>query len=235
MVRHDYNTAPGQVDALIRFPDRDVPLEVVSDHDVAFRRQWDALQIRGQLLAVPGLRSRWEVWLSRTADVRRVAAGLPRLLLEHQGESAGWAGGRDRRPPEAFRALGVERAYPVAGASPGEALLRPDMWSGTADEEAISAWVEQVLQREADVPAKLSRHPSTEKHAFLWVTMGSDYGVQFALEDRGQPLPESQPRLPVGVTHIWVAGTMSSQGCLAWFPGRSWWRVPIAAVGRDAQ
>jgi len=51
--RHDYGTAPRQVDALVRYPDRLAALEVVAGPDEAFNRQQDALHrnIRSKLRA----------------------------------------------------------------------------------------------------------------------------------------------------------------------------------------
>lgn len=208
------------------------PLEVIGDHDDAFNRVWRAIEKYGKDLHVAGLRSRWVVTVTADAHIKGLVRTLPARLLAAQDEPGADAGWRRPRLPEMLDDLDLNGAYPCAGEPVGQVRLRHPGWSGTAGADAISLWIGQVLARQADVPVKLAAHPSAQKHAFIWATIGSDYGTQLDLEDRGQPLPTSAPVLPAGVTHIWVAGTMSSQGCLAWFPDRGWWRVPMPAFSK---
>ena len=82
----------------------------------------------------------------------------------------------------------------------------------------MGEWVTRVLRREADVAAKRAAHPDVaERHAFIWATPASDMEVQTQLEPGDDhPFPVTAPTLPSGVT----------QGVLAWFPDRGWWRTP---------
>lgn len=224
--RHEDGKAPSQVDALIRWPERPAAaLEIVADHESKFNKQWDALEKVRHHVNVSRLDKRWSVHILRSARVTKLVKELPDVLrsLQHApGAVDGWA---RRNLPAELAGLGVASARPLDD-SGGRIELLTEGWSGCASsDDPVGEWVTGVLTRHPDVPAKLRVHPSPEKHAFIWTTIGSSYEVQFALEDRGQSLPTREPELPEGVTHVWVAGSMSSQGCLAYFPERGWWRT----------
>lgn len=131
-----------------------------------------------------------------------------------------------RNVPRELDRLGVDSAYPIADDGSGIIYRNGAGWSGSAGAPQLASWVEDMLGRHDDVARKLESHPTRDGHAFLWATMSSDYETQFCPEDRRQDLPQDSPRLPNGVTHVWVGGLMSSQGVLAWFPDRGWWRTP---------
>ena len=59
------------------------------------------------------------------------------------------------------------------------------------------AWMNRMLDTQADVPAKLAAHPNAvEPHAFLWATVASDFGVQLQFEPCcGNALPLPAPAL----------------------------------------
>lgn len=222
--RFEDGRAPSQVDAVIRYIDgRTAALEVVADHEDAFNAQWDALSRIGHRVPVPGTGRAWSARLSRRAKVRDVARNLPGIVaqLNDRPDASEACDRLDRLGVTRLEPLGADTSRP-----PGYVYLHPEGWGGVAGTvEEVSAFVERVLVDQADVPSKLAAHPADEGHAFIWTTIGSDYGVQFALENREQPLPTRGPGLPAEVTHVWVAGSFSSQGALAWFPDRGWWRV----------
>jgi hypothetical protein len=102
-------------------------------------------------------------------------------------------------------------------------------WGGFAGAEStVAKWVVRVLTEQSDVPAKLAAHSGVaERHVFIWATPTSDMEVQTQLKPGDDhPFPVTAPTLPEGVTHVWVAGQYFSQGALAWFPNRGWWRTP---------
>jgi len=78
--RFDYGTAPGQVDALVCYPDRVAALEVVADHEEAYTEQQDALHDSNDRIEVEGLRDSWTVLLSRRAKINKVRRALPAIL-----------------------------------------------------------------------------------------------------------------------------------------------------------
>jgi hypothetical protein len=63
--------------------------------------------------------------------------------------------------------------------------------------------------------------------AAIWARFNSDFGVHNQLElGDNLPLPVTAPKLPLGVSHVWVAGSLRNQRTLAWFPDRGWWLTP---------
>lgn len=225
VTRFDDGSAPSQVDALVHYPDGTGALEVVGDHESAFNEQWAALEKVRHRVDVPGLRSVWSAQLERRAQVRRVAQELPALVLRWQDDLSR----RHARSelPQELTNLGVIMLYPLEdNQRSGYVNLHAEGWGGFAGSKKMSSYVERVLAQHDDVPRKLAAHPTPEKHAFIWTTIGTDYSIQFQLEDREQSLPTEPPKLPNGVTHVWVGGSFNSQGVLAWFPDRGWWRTP---------
>ena len=223
--RFEDGKADSQVDAVIEFPDgREAALEIVADHEGAFNAQWAALEKVGHQIEVPELAHVWSAQLARRARVKEVVKQLPSLVVALEG--AGFLDpGRGGSMPADVARLGVQMLYTLDDPDrSGRINLHAEGWSGWASSESINDYVERVLTEAADVPAKLAAHPLREKHAFIWTTIGSEYGIQSRLERREQPLPEGAPDLPRGVTHVWVAGSFTSQGVLAWFPERGWWR-----------
>lgn len=209
-------------------------LEIVADHESEFNAQWAALEKLGHRLDAPGVVGVWNARLARRARVGDVAKQLPKLTVAWQEwmlarDSESWRR-RGEVLPEEITRLGVRSMSCVQGAAgDGVIHLYAEGWSGwTGDDDEVASFVERVLREQSDVPRKLAAQSADQRHAFIWTTIGSDYGVQRALEDRGQEPPGLAPVLPQGVTHVWIAGSFNSQGALAWFPDRGWWRVPLA-------
>jgi hypothetical protein len=71
-------------------------------------------------------------------------------------------------------------------------------WVG--DEQTVGAWMNRMLNTQADVPAKWPRIPdAVERHALLWATVASDFGVQLQPEPGcGNALPMTAPTLREG-------------------------------------
>ncbi|WP_157987991.1 hypothetical protein [Jiangella endophytica] len=224
--RHDDGRRPSLVDAQIMFPSCPAGMEVVSDESPDERRQSAALDKFGRVLDVPGLTHDWLVWLRRTADVRRVRLKLPGLLRQvERGDLI------IRKPsvvPDEFTGIGIFRIVEsrLSESDSPQVRLMTEPWSGSAEDESLDRWLRKMFEQHADVPRKLAAHPTEHGHAFLWIGMRTENSVQLALENRGQGLPGTNPELPQGVTHLWVASPFSSQGVLAWFPDRGWWRTP---------
>ena len=217
VTRFDYGTAPRQVDALIHYPDRKAALEVVGDHDEKFNRQQDALHRVKDRIEVAGLRESWTALVNRESKIKGVKEAPParRSKLGYRTVDLG--------------GLGITSAWPMAGGTPGRVYLIPASWGGfSGTEDTVGEWVTTVLDEQPDVAAKLAAHRGVaERHAFIWATITSDMGVQIQLEPGDDhPFPVTAPTLPIGVTHVWAAGRQWSQGVLAWFPDRGWWRTP---------
>jgi len=224
--RYDDGTASAQPDAKIRYPDRTAWLEIIGDHDSRFRSQWSELEKIDHKLMVPELRQRWLARLTATARIRDIKRVLPDTVLRWQDATTPADLAEIERTLDR---VGIDGMSPIEEDPPqgGVVHLHTSGWSGTAGrDDTLGEWVVDVLAEQDDVPRKLAACPGGERHAFIWATVGSDYQTQFKLENRDdEPLPVAAPDLPDGVTHVWVAGGMSSQVTLAWFPDRGWWRA----------
>ena len=231
VVRVENRSAASHGDARFVYADgRRAMLAVVADQDSPVDAQWAALENVEHRLTVPGLRGTWVAQLAWQAKLRDVGRDLPRLAIQwqHRLKASGSTGRFRGMLPVSLHRLGV-RAFDKLreGDDPGVIRLMTEGWSGTAGSGELGPFVERVLDEHRDVPAKLARCSADERHAFIWVTTGSDFAAQYALEDRDQPPPTTAPNLPRGVSHVWVAGSSASQGVLAWFPDRGWWRTPF--------
>ena len=222
--RFEDGRSPSQIDAAIRYADgRIAALEIVADHEDEFNAQWSALQKIDHRVPVPGLQRSWLAHLARRAKVRDVTRYLPEIVAQLDEGRDVSADRLDRLGVTWLEPLGADTTLPA-----GHVYLFAEGWGGSAGPaDEVPSFVERVLAEHDDVASKLAAHGGAERHAFIWTTIGSDYAVQFALEDREQPLPTRAPRLPKGVTHVWVAGSFTSQGVLAWFPDSGWWRTPF--------
>lgn len=223
--QHDDGSRDGMVDYFIARPGGAVPLEVIFDRHEAAGAQHTALRKVGSVLHIPGLRAAWGLFLHVGAHVRRLDKFLRTVAWEPSAEETA-PPYRSHDVAADLQSLGVTTLFSLPGAEPGTVTLHPAVTGNELPDAALPTWVGQVLAEQPDVPAKLLRVEAEQRHAFIWVTGTSSLAVQTQLEDReGQRLPTEPPALPAGVTHVWVAGTLSSQGCLAWFPDRGWWRI----------
>lgn len=223
--RFEDGSRDSQVDAQILHPHGAAGLEIVADIDPEQSSMWGALDAVGHEVYVDGLTRRWIVSLRRSASVKKAVAAIPALMLSLE---RGDLHLQRARVPAALDAIGVKSVYPITGddRAGGRVHLKMEGWGGSAGREELTPWLSQMFERHDDVRRKLAAHPTADGHAFFWVTSGSDFSAQFALENRGQDLPTLVPELPRGVTHVWVGGLSSSQGVLAWFPDCGWWRTP---------
>jgi hypothetical protein len=234
VVAYDNGSRASMVDAIIKHKHGDAPLEVVADRDPAFSALWDALEKRGHQVQFEHLNRAWNVQLRHTASVKRCVAALRGLLVSMEDAGLSDLRHTHRQPfwPLSHLAdeLGIQMAYAIEHRPPGHVSLHSQGFSGSAGTVDLAAWTENMLDVHADVPRKLAAHGSTsgEGHTFFWATISTSYTVQSDLEDRGQALWQPRPpELPDGVTHVWIAGSFNSQGVLAWFPDRGWWRTPF--------
>jgi hypothetical protein len=246
VVPYDDNSRPRMVDALIP---PDGALEVIGDHDSDFNALWKRLNRSGHGVEIPTLKHGWHVGIAHSANVNRLTKALPAFLLGLEAHGIRSTTEAPIRPPygatadidKQMEALGIQSARQDSAMPKGRVQFWAMGWTGTsdADNDVLADWVGTVLANQTDVASKLGDHPGvTQRHAFIWATVGTAYAVQRCLEADG-PLPEplTAPELPGGITHIWIAGGMSGQGVVAWFPDRGWWRTgwrwPITDRNRE--
>jgi hypothetical protein len=219
--RFDDGTAPRQVDALVRYPDRVAALEVVTDHDPALTEQGAVLHGGKNPIEVSGLRQSWMVMLSREAKINDVKRALPELLPAWQDEPP---------PLSELHQLGIMSAEPIMTSAVSGHVWLTSGWGQVPRHRVHTAGdlVTKVLDEHPGKARKLEAHRDVaERHAFIWATPSSGMGVLEQLEPGDDhPLPVTAPTLPAGVTHVWVAGHWC-QGVLTWFPGSGWRRTPM--------
>ncbi|UXN20910.1 hypothetical protein N8D77_12175 [Curtobacterium flaccumfaciens] len=234
--RFEDGSVNGMVDAVIRHPPGDVPLEVVRDVNVPEQRQSAALRQHGHFIPVPGLNPGWYVSLTTKANVRDVHQHLPGLLLhldEIMDDRPDWARSTSLQMdsneiPRPLRRLGVYFMSPLFDApGPGQIVLAGEGWGNSGEIDRLNSWVLEVLDREADVPAKLRAFPRGHGDAFIWATVASDLDVTGLLTDPDvavvqRTLPARAPELPEGVDRVWVASTLV--GCRAIVSEAGRWR-----------
>jgi hypothetical protein len=237
--QYDFNAGVRVPDLRIDYPDRPAGfVEVVSDTLSDYREMDEVLRGGVREQRVPGLQYDWWVWPKVTTRIKRLVVELPRLL--HQLEAAAETFGHQRTSnlpellqasqfgPE-FRRLGIDEI--VAGADAiGDAVVRIDL-PGTSGPAMINlgrvvSWVGEFLNHDnrADVRSKLAQTKALERHAFIVITLMSEWDVHHALTDDGYGhLPAADPELPDEVTHVWLLGTECADRCIAWLPEQGGW------------
>lgn len=236
--RNDDGLADKQPDAIIHLPGGPAPLEVVRDHDVDYNRLKNAGDKRGWSITVPPEQPGWFVSLRHDADYRRVRSQIASIL---QDVPVVWF--QDGSAPHEDVFLGDDRDYALVGHllerigvvylralpdTPGVIRLSTEGWYSWDDPIELIPWISRVLEREHDVSEKLERHGGDQRHAFLWASAGSSWLVNSTLldDDDNEPsVPREAPRLPPGVTHLWVASVLSRRDVLYWSPTVGWRRT----------
>jgi hypothetical protein len=231
--RFEDGTAPRQVDAVIHRGSARIPLEVVSDNDVPYLRQWDALEKVGRTISTPG-HPGWFVSVKHSASVRQLHRELPRALAEIA--SIALVEDLDGSMPASLRRLGVTYFAPRSHGGEETIQISEEGWNNWDDPIELNPWVERVLQRERDVPEKLRAFPSAETHAFIWATTGSAMTIHSRLvnDDEFDRIRFPVLKLPDGVTDVWVASTQNRRGCLHHSNGL-WERTSWITPGKDLQ
>lgn len=229
VTRYDDGAVNHQVDALIHLPSGPVPLEVVSDVDPQYEMQWAALRRIGSVLQ-SNLPHSWMVFLTNDGHIRTLRRELPRILADWPKDVPEW---KDPIGDE-LRELGVAGVVELEGDVRGQIVLTHEGWNSWDDTIELNEWILRVLSRESDVAAKLERHGGAERHAFIWSRPSSAYAVNSLLEQDDDDIgdPVYGPPLPAGITHLWVASTMTRRGCLVLTEGQ-WRRTAWRTVEAD--
>ena len=239
VVHHDDGSRPGMVDAVITYADgRTAALEVVTDTDPGYRRIRARLAKGGEVIDAPDLKFTWHITVSDDADNReihrRVVFILGQMEYVPPRPELGWPDGRRWQDHETyenvFRWLGIVRATPndTYGEAAKVIITSRSLWGFGGTPDDIPTWVVEFLSTTADdVPKKLVASGHEERHAFVWATITTDYSVLSVLD--GDALPTSPPRLPPGVTHVWIGALYGGSRTLRWQPDDGWsevYRIP---------
>lgn len=217
-------SASGQPDFSIRYADgRSAVGEVTWHADPHIEKMWDRVRHRDtpqQVLLGDG-QGGWGARLLADADIRRLYEQLPRLVAEMNA-----AGLRSIEPatlPNAWRITNpVLGRLTSAGASlgleylskatkhggPGYVVFFPPSTPmcefGAPDD--LASWIEGVLaeERYADVPRKLLAVDADERHVFVMAGSATPQQVENRLRTLSEPIESRAPKLPTGLTHIWL-------------------------------
>jgi hypothetical protein len=162
----------------------------------------------------------WYVGISDEANVRLVEKLLKLKLPALDGSAEASARYTGTSLPVDLRGVGVTFLDRMDSIELPVAFLQSAGRGGVADGE-IADWVEDVLQTQDDVARKLAAHGGQQQHAFIWATFYSDYAGNFPAQGRGR-LPLRAPKLPGGITDVWVASTVTPSRCLHFNVEQGW-------------
>lgn len=244
---HDDGSIPSMHDLWIRFPDR-APgaVEVTAAADQRLIQLWKLVN-DGEPWIVPDISGGWAVVLHPNARAKRLKSDLPALLLHLESEAI-----RQVRPEiwwepglrdDDARALGILHLFQSGTDYPGSVYVTvdpgPERSGGAVPSDGLPllTWVAEWLARHDQVHnlAKLAASGADERHLFL--ILPSFAQASFAVADLlmrdGAPLPNTPPRLPPEVTHVWTASTWSSGLGMRWAPDSGWTRFDKQIGGRD--
>lgn len=131
-----------------------------------------------------------------------------------------------RGRPES-RGRDITYAAPLLDGPSGEVIIRPAVFSYSHGAGEVSSWSREFFARHSDVARKMSADGREEQHAFVWTTSDSGPEQACIAGQHGLPFrpPPEDPPLPVGTTHLWIAGSGSADRAIAWFPDRGWHEV----------
>ncbi len=242
VIQFDHNTGRSIPDLRIEFPGR-LPgfVEVVSDTDRHWQQMYHHLQRGNRELHVPGLVYDWWVGPTPRARLDKLLARLPDLLarleeadetFEHRRESTTGLQRRMRasRFSAEFDELGIAEIVAGAQAKGDHGAVRflvPGA-GGPAqlDLDRVVQWCSEFLASPAiaDVRDKLAATGAPQRHAFILVTMSSEWAVHHALGIGAHGvLPNRPPVLPPEITHVWLLGIEGADRCIAWLPELGGW------------
>jgi hypothetical protein len=218
--QHDDNTRPSMVDAEIHAADARIPLEVVMDVEPSVMKQAADLGRYPDGIPLPAGAQSWMVMMSRGSRTSKLAATLPPLLAALNPSET------FEKPPAALKKLGVHAISSVEVDGPPAILLISEGVSYSGAGPDLNGYVERFLARTPDVPYKLALAAGSGRaHAFIWLTISSEYPGWVSFRDESRPLPGTGPTLPPGVTDVWLARTYVGDRVIRYSPEKGWVRT----------
>jgi hypothetical protein len=241
VIIQDNGTVPRTPDLRIEYRDRHYGVaEVVVDMNRDYGATYAGLlRWYGRIpaaLPVPGSDRIWHVVLEAGANIKQLQKRLPAAInrfvqIAHEipGELT-WIEGieaADRSKTEPLRELGVADigSRPVVGDETGTVWIHaPRIYEPTDyAQSSLVGWINQFLSDDErdDVRRKLRESGPGERHVFALASFTSPWQAYNGLTEGGA-LPNQDPVLPDGITHLWVWTVPHVGRCLAWFPDRGW-------------
>lgn len=218
--QHDDNSRPSMVDAKIHAADGQIPLEVVMDVSPAVMKQTADLGRYADGIPLPAGTHSWIVMMTRGSRTSKLAAKLPPLLAALDPSE------KFERVPAALEGLGVHAISSVEANGPPVILLVAEGVSYGGAGPDLNGYVARFLARTPDVPYKLALAAGPDRaHAFIWISLSSEYAGWVSFRDESRPLPLTGPTLPPGVTDIWLARTYVNDRVIRYSPEHGWVRT----------
>lgn len=170
--------------------------------------------------------SNWTAVLKDRARLDRVRENLRPTMLALPLDAARVG---DSLESAELSALGVQRVVRCLAddRTPSVLLLSATEVEVGGDAKSFASWLDRLLDRLGSKGAKLAAMSAEQAHLFVWATSDSGYGAIGYLEDLAEEnprLPERPPRLPAGVTHLWVACSVTGRMAIRWSPDLGWSR-----------
>lgn len=244
VVQHDDQSTPGMHDLEIHYADGRVgAVEVTAAEDEQLAARQAAIS-REPELRHRGLKHGWLVVLAEGARVKTARTELPGLLsaLERAGsldvdvftaasfddeEHLSWV-------PDHLARAKVQSAKATDLYPAGTIVITAAMsvaWLSTTPDDVVTFVEDFITSRPTDV-AKLQRADADERHLFIWSGTHSTGQVELrALGLDVSGLPQRAPRLPEGITHVWVAPQAMRPSRTVTWSAATGWTAPSPPAG----
>lgn len=171
-------------------------------------------------IPLPAGAQSWFVMMSRGSRTSKLAATLPPILAALDPMES------FEKVPVALKKLGVHAISAVEIDGPPAILLLGEGVSYSETGPDLNGYVEQFLARTSDVPFKLGLATGSGRaHAFIWLSISSDYAGWVSFRDESRPLPRTGSALPPGVTDVWLARTYVGDRIVRYSPEHGWVRT----------
>ena len=177
----------------------------------------------------------WAVTVVRGASIKRLYAELPGLIASISEAGSlelviygSWPRGE---VADTARRLGVERIAQVDRREPARAVFFIGGEGGLVPSEpdVITDWIDKMLADEDyhDTTAKLLSLEADERHVFLMSGDRTPFGADERLRRLVEGLPTRFPKVPAGITHVWVVSRFGDGRAGLWGANTGWSTVSL--------
>ena len=238
VVLHDDQSEPGMYDLRAELGGgRFAAIEVTAAEDERRAADFGALAGERSLVQAPQLKSGWVVSLCEDAKVSEVRRQAPTLLSEIERTGAteltvgrGWSDNSEVEDlRERLAACGIDAVHQHQAVGPGVIRMLGAAYATwlSMDPDDVVTFVESFIESRPSDVAKLGRSNADERHIFIWSGVFSTAERELrALALDVSDLPTRAPRLPLEVTHVWVAGESARPSRIVhWSPTSGWVEV----------
>jgi hypothetical protein len=220
----DDQSSPGMYDLVARTSAGDAAAEVVSNKNPATRRRMDA-GARLVEMTVSSLRHGWRVGVGNRANIGRVRAATPAVLVQLEKLGAFDVDTRrdDNDQVSMLQKLHLTHARVVDAAPAGSVTFFTRMsWVGSVmPTDDLGNYASEVLAANPDVAAKLGRSGLSSRHAVI-VVSPDRMDVLMALDDSQAELPTRDPDVSAEITDVWLVPCSPGDRILRWSRGGGW-------------